>query len=244
MRSKQEMAVIARRKASHQVADALCSMLRSGSYRVGNRLPSEHELGAELGVSRSTVREAVRELSSLGVLEIRHGSGTYVRSLRPDLLLRGDSLLEHPNDRIREELLEVRGIVEPEAAALAAIRATDEEVERLLYDVERLAEAIGRGIAPPEDLGFHLDLVRATHNAALWRVSGAIISFYQWDGNLPTEHDVSDHRAIYEAVRDRDAARARRAMQDHLAGPTVAGRPARATTHDRLDWEAVANGAD
>ena len=238
------MAVIPKRKASHQVADALCGMLRSGSYRVGDRLPSEQELGAELGVSRSTVREAVRELSSLGVLEIRHGRGTFVRSLRPDLLLRGDSLLDHSDDRIREELLEVRRIVEPEAAALAAIRATVEEIERLHYDVERLAEVIGRGIAPPEDLGFHLDLVRATHNAALWRVSGAIISFYQWDGNLPTEQDVIDHRAIYEAVRDRDAGRARQAMRDHLAGPTVAGRAARAIAHNRLDWEVNANGED
>ena len=231
------MAVITKRKASHQVADALCSMLRSGSYRVGDRMPSEQELGAELGVSRSTVREAVRELTSLGVLEIKPGRGTFVRSLRPDLLLRGDSLLDQPNDRIREELLEVRGIVEPEAAALAATRATDEEIERLHYDVERLAEAIGRGMAAPEDLGFHLDLVRATHNAALWRVSGAIISFYQWDGHLPTEQDVIDHRAIYEAVRDRDAARARQAMRDHLAGPTVAGRAASANPRQRLGWE-------
>ncbi|MBA2519571.1 MAG: FadR family transcriptional regulator [Chloroflexia bacterium] len=221
------MVVIAKRKASHQVVDAVCGMLRGGGYRVGERLPSEQELGAELGVSRSTVREAVRELTALGVLEIQLGRGTFVRSLRPDLLLRGDSLVEEPNDRIREELLEVRGIVEPEAAALAAIRATDEDIERLRYDVERLAEAAGRGMAPPEDLGFHLDLVRATHNAALWRVSGAIISFYQWDGQLPTEQDAVDHRAIYEAVRDHDPSRARQAMRDHLAGPTVAGHTAR-----------------
>jgi GntR family transcriptional repressor for pyruvate dehydrogenase complex len=226
-----------KQKASHQVADALCSMLRSGSYRVGDRLPSEPELGAELGVSRSTVREAARELTALGVLEIRHGRGTFVRSLRPDLLLRGDSLLEHTNDRIWEELLEVRGIVEPEAAALAATRATEEEIERLRYDVERLVDAIGHGMAPPEDLGFHLDLVRATHNAALWRVSGAIISFYQWDGQLPTEQDVIDHRAIYEAVRDRDPQRARQAMRDHLAGPTVAGRNATPNPRQRLGWE-------
>jgi GntR family transcriptional repressor for pyruvate dehydrogenase complex len=217
------MAATVKRKASQQVADTICGMLRSGDYRVGDRLPSESELGASLGVSRSTVREAVKELTSLGVLEIQHGRGTFVRSLRPDLLLRGDSLLDRPNDRIREELLEVRGIVEPEAAALAAQRASDEDIERLRYDVERLAEAIGQGIAVPEDLGFHLDLVRATHNAALWRVSGAIISFYQWDGHLPTEQDVIDHRAIYEAVRDHDPERARQAMIDHLAGPTVAG---------------------
>ena len=78
--------------------------------------------------------------------------------------------------------------------------------------------------------------MRATHNAALWRVSGAIISFYQWDGHLPTEQDVIDHRAIYEAVRDRDAARARQAMRDHLAGPTVAGRAAIANPRGRLGW--------
>ena len=234
------MAVTFKRKASHQVADAICGMLRSGDYRVGDRMPSESELGSSLAVSRSTVREAVRELTSLGVLEIQHGRGTFVRSLRPDLLLRGDSLLDPPNDRIREELLEVRGIVEPEAAALAAQRATSEDIDRLHYDVERLAEAIGQGIAVPEDLGFHLDLVRATHNAALWRVSGAIISFYQWDGQLPTEQDAIDHRAIYEAVRARDASLARQAMIDHLAGPTVAGRAARPNPAERLGWKSPA----
>jgi DNA-binding FadR family transcriptional regulator len=231
------MTVIARRKASHQVVDALCGMLRSGTYRVGERMPSEHELGTELGFSRSTVREAIRELTSIGVLEIQHGRGTFVRSLRPDLLLRGDSLVEQSNDRIRDELLEVRGIVEPEAAALAATRASGEDLERLHYDVQRLAQAIGQGIVPPEDLGFHLDLVRATHNAALWRVSGAIISFYQWDGQLPTDQDVVDHRAIFEAVRDRDPQRARDAMRDHLAGPTVAGRTALADPRERLGWK-------
>ena len=149
------MVVVAKRTASQHAADMLCAMLRSGAYRVGDRLPSEPELGAEFGVSRSTVREAVRELMSLGVLEIEHGRGTFVRSLRPDLLLRRDSLLDHGNDRIREELLEVRGIVEPEAAALAAERASEEDVERLHYDVERLAEAVGRGvIGRPRTSGF------------------------------------------------------------------------------------------
>jgi DNA-binding FadR family transcriptional regulator len=229
--------VSVKRKASPRAVDAICGMLRSGNYRVGDRLPSEPELGVELGVSRSTVREAIRELTSLGVLEIQHGRGTFVRSLRPDLLLRGDSLVDQSNDRIRDELLEVRSIVEPEAAALAATRASEEDVERLRYDVERLAQSIGQGMAPPEDLGFHLDLVRATHNAALWRVSGAIISFYQWDGQLPTEQDVIDHRAIYEAVHDRDPRRARQTMRDHLAGPTVAGRGALADPRERLGWK-------
>jgi DNA-binding GntR family transcriptional regulator len=74
----------------------------------------------------------------------------------------------------------------------------------------------------------------------LWRVSGAIISFYQSDGQLPTEQDVVEHRAIYEAVRDRDPDRARQAMRDHLAGPTVAGRPALPDPRERLGWKDVA----
>ena len=218
------MALRARKAISHQVADSVCDMLRSGRYRAGDRLPSEPELSAAFGVGRSTIREAVRELIALGLLEIRPGRGTFVQSLRPDLLLRGDSIGASLTDQVRNELLEVRRIVEPEAAALAAERAAEDDILRLQYDVDRLSEAVGRGIAPPEDLGFHLDLVRATHNGALWRVSGAIISFYQWDGQLPTDQDVTDHRHIFEAIRAHATQRARQLMLDHLTGPATAQR--------------------
>jgi len=205
-----------RPSVTHQVVNALCRMLRSGQYRVGDRLPSEQELGATLKVGRSAVREAARELITLDLLEIRAGRGTFVKSLRADLLFRSDSLGDTRDDAIRQELLEVRVIVEPEAAALAAERATNSDLERLAHDVAVLADAVGKGVRPREDVSFHLDAVRAAHNASLARVSSAIMSFYAWDGTPPTERDATEHTCIFEAVRDHDPQRARQLMLSHL----------------------------
>lgn len=202
-----------------QVIEAVFDMLRSGEYRTGDRLPSEWELVERLGVGRSAVREATRELAALGVVDVQPGRGTFVRSLRPDLLVRPD--LQQEVDRaLLREFLEVRQIIEPEAAALAATRATDAELERLGQDVDRLSEAVNVGYRPPEDLGFHLDIVRATHNTALTRLAGAIVSFYQRDEALPSDRDVREHRAVLEAVRRRDPEGAKRAMHAHLFSET------------------------
>lgn len=114
-------------------------------------------------------------------------------------------MLDRPNDRIREELLEVRGIVEPQAAALAARRASSEDIERLhLLTWSAAAEAIGR------ESPFRKILAFTPGPGARYAQRGALARewrshlFYQWDGQLPTGQDVLDHQAIYEAVRDRD----------------------------------------
>jgi GntR family transcriptional repressor for pyruvate dehydrogenase complex len=205
-----------RLSVTRQVVDALYGYLRSGKYRTGDRLPSEWQLVRDLRAGRSAVREAIRELVTLDLVEIRPGVGTFVKQLRPDLLLRGDSFGEQVNAAVRRELLEVRLIFEPAAAAIAAQRASDFDVARLRHDVDRLREAVHTGFRPPEDLGFHLDVVRSTHNPSLARVAGAIVSFYDRDVVLPTEADVSDHLAICEAIARHDSAAAREAMQRHL----------------------------
>lgn len=202
-----------------QVIEAVFGMLRSGRYRTGDRLPSEWELVEQLGVGRSAVREGTRELAALGVVDVQPGRGTFVRSLRPDLLVRPD--LQHEVDRaLLREFLEVRQIIEPEAAALAAVRASEVELERLAHDVDRLGEAVNVGYRPPEDLGFHLNIVRATHNTALTRLAGAIVSFYQRDEALPTERDVREHRAVLDAMIARHPERAKEAMHAHLFSET------------------------
>jgi GntR family transcriptional repressor for pyruvate dehydrogenase complex len=200
-------------------------LLRSGHYREGDRLPSEWQLVEELNIGRSAVREAIRELLALGVVEVRAGRGTFVRSLRSDLLLRPETFDDVLETIVRRELLEVRRIVEPESAALAAVRASAPEVARLYEDVERLRDAVRAGYRPPEDLGFHLDVVRATHNASLVRVAGAIVGFYERDHVLPTDRDVWEHAAIAEAIARRDFVAARRLMHEHLTvGGAVEGR--------------------
>ena len=107
-------------------------------------------------------------------------------------------------------------IVEPEAAALAAARASTQDVERLRRDVEGLRRLGSLDTRPPEDLGFHLDLVRGAHNGALLRISTAIIAFYDHDQALPTERDYNEHRAVLQAIERRDGDGARRAMRAHL----------------------------
>lgn len=199
---------------TQRVVEAILSELRSGRFQVGDRLPSERELIESLGVGRSAVREATRDLVALGLVEIQRGRGTYVRSLRSDLLIRQGSFGDRQG--AAAELLEVRLIIEPAAASLAALRASEGDLARLDEDVRRLADAVEAGYRPPEDLGFHLDVVHATHNRSLARVTGAIVSFYQVDEHLPTQQDVLDHQAVLDAIRARATEHARTAMRCHL----------------------------
>jgi GntR family transcriptional repressor for pyruvate dehydrogenase complex len=208
--------VRSRVSVTRHVVDALYEMLRSGQYRVGDRLPSEWQLVEQLGVGRSAVREAIREFATLDLVDVRPGRGTYVKQVRPDLLLQSASFGATVDAAVRRELLEVRCILEPAAAALAAERATEHEVNRLRYDVDRLREAVQVGFRPPEDLGFHLDVVRAAHNGSLSRVAGAIVTFYERDPVLPTRADAIDHGDVCEAIANRQPAVAREAMIRHL----------------------------
>jgi GntR family transcriptional repressor for pyruvate dehydrogenase complex len=201
---------------TRQVTDELLSLLRSGRYRVGDRLPSELELGQRLGVGRSAVREALRGLVVLDLVEVRKGRGSFVRSLRPEVLASPADPAGARREGLLRELFEARRIIEPPAAELAAARATRHEIDRLRGDVERLADALHAGYRPPEDLGFHLDILRATHNATLARLAGAIVAFYDGDARLPTERDVREHQAICDAIGDRDGQAARAAMSAHL----------------------------
>lgn len=209
---------MSRVSVTRQVVDVLYEDLRSGRYQPGDRLPSEQEIAVALGVGRSAVREAVRELLALNVLEIRPGRGTFVLQMRPDLMLRPDSFHEALERNVALELLEVRMIVEPAAAELAAARATPTDIKRLTRNVLRLRQALDAGEVgrPPEDLGFHLDLVRAAHNSALHRISTAIISFYEHDEANPTLRDYNEHQAVLKAIEKGDRRGARRAMEAHL----------------------------
>ncbi len=204
------------RAVTKQVVDALFNLLRSGEYREGDRLPSEWELVAQLKVGRSAVREAIRELSALGLVDVLPGKGTYVNSLRPDLLFRPERFGRELDRAVSMEMLEVRLIIEPRGAALAAARATANELDRLHHDVDAMSEAVHEGFRPPEDLGFHLDVVRATHNRSLARLASAIVSYYEHDRMLPTDRDVREHAEILQAIESRAPERAEAAMRIHL----------------------------
>jgi GntR family transcriptional repressor for pyruvate dehydrogenase complex len=204
-----------------RVAGQLRGLIEAGSLQAGEQLPSERELAEQLGVSRSTVREAVQFLGALGLVEIRHGSGTFVRT---DGDLPSEWLQWTKRHQVEvHELLEVRRGLEALAAELAAERSRDlEAMEAALADMEAAIEGPDVPALVEADLSFHTALAAASGNTALrhlteslgrelLRERGAI-----WNEPGRPERSLREHRRIYEAVRAGDALGARTALVDHL----------------------------
>src|SRR5712691_1410967 len=145
--------------------DKIRERIVSGAWGPGDRLPKESELAAELGLSRNSLREAVRALSQLRVLEVRQGDGTYVSSLEPDLLLESTSFVSHLLvGESAVELFEVRRLLEGAAAALAAARIDAAGKEALWATLERMIEAETVEALVEADVDFHAVRARATGN--------------------------------------------------------------------------------
>jgi GntR family transcriptional repressor for pyruvate dehydrogenase complex len=208
-----------------QVVRELTRLIEEGALSQGQRLPSERELSEQLGVSRGTVREAVQLLGALGMVEVRHGSGTYVReSGLSGLREEWRRWTRRHSDRVRS-LLEVRRGLECLAAELAASRVDDDGLNALGNSLALMEEAIARGDVPSLvdiDLGFHHALCAASQNPALTELAASLGEQLiqergaTWDIPYRPRLSLDEHRAIYEAVRSRDPQRAREALRAHL----------------------------
>ena len=197
------------------VARQICDAVRKGELQPGAKLPPERELMQAFGVSRHSLREALKTLASQGILEIRPNSGTYVaggaqRALAVNSLSAILRESEHPG------LLEVRKVLEVEIARFAARRATPEHLAALRKSVDDFSAAVRRGEDGFEpDLCFHRTLAMATRNPAFLKVIDAFPNLIVQVEGL-AEQSVRHHRLIYEAVRDRDEELAARRMKEHL----------------------------
>ncbi len=218
---------VPRRLHAHLV-DVLVPMIVSGELAPGSLLPTEPEMGARFGVSRSVVREALRVLGEKGLIEVRHGSGTRVTTpdrwdpLDPLILgaLRGRG----SNAAVLHDLLEARTIVECEVAALAAARAGDGDRAAL---EDALATMRGSIEDPPRfvtgDSAFHLALLRAAGNRVLERMTQPMHELLSYAQALTDAipgvltRALTEHERIADAVARRDGDGARNAMRAHLA---------------------------
>src|SRR6267143_3284758 len=143
--------------------DKIRELIVSGSWGPGDRLPTETELAAQLGLSRNSLREAVRALSQLRVLEVRQGDGTYVTSLEPELLLESTSFVSHLLvGESAIELFEVRRLLEGAAAALAAARIDSTGKEALRSKLDRMIESATVEELVQAVVDFHVVIARAT----------------------------------------------------------------------------------
>ena len=208
---------------SQQTARRLYHMITAEKkFAPGEKLPNEPKLSQELGVSRATLREAIRALATQGVLEVRRGLGTFVSQKAAEIDDFGFSALDQVKGQLRD-LFELRAVFEPEIAALACRRATPEELADILTQGERVAAYIRAGEARTQaDRDFHAAIVRATHNEFMARllpiisqaVETAIVSGPH--GDRLAEHTLRDHALLMEFFQKRDPEGARHAMAIHM----------------------------
>ncbi|MEU6412730.1 FCD domain-containing protein [Microbispora sp. NPDC046933] len=211
--------------------DTIKQMIIDGELRPGQKLPVEKELAEQLGVARNTLREAVRALIAMRVLQTRQGDGTYVTSLSPDLLLDGMSFVADIHlDAGAGEFLHVRRILEAEATALAATRIPDADLAHLgdlLDEAERLPTqtTIDHGKLVALDQDFHSLIASHCGNAVLAAViqnmSGRTVRARIWRGMSDPEavqRTLREHRAVHRALLARDADRARLHAALHVLG--------------------------
>ncbi|MFI0896563.1 FadR/GntR family transcriptional regulator [Streptomyces sp. NPDC020983] len=208
-----------------EAIEKIKEMIVSGALRPGDRLPKESELAAELGLSRNSLREAVRALSLIRILDVRQGDGTYVTSLDPQLLLEALSFVVdfHRDDTVLE-FLAVRRILEPAATAMAASSIPEDELDALQGKLDALGDQPSVEELVASDLEFHRGIVAASGNSVLCSLldglSGPTTRARVWRG-LTQEDAVSrtllEHRAILAALRDRDAEAARSWATVHIA---------------------------
>jgi GntR family transcriptional repressor for pyruvate dehydrogenase complex len=212
-------------RATDQAIAKIKELISSGEFTAGARLPTERELTQRFGVSRSSLREAVRALALVGVLEARVGDGTYVTSLEPDLLLTGVGFV---SDLIGGgsllELHQIRRLLEPEATRLAAARLSDEAFEQLARCIADMEAADTVQAYIEADTAFHRVILFACGNATLAslieNLSGGTARARMWQSLVSRgaiEATIASHRAIYRALVARDAELAAAADVLHLA---------------------------
>jgi GntR family transcriptional repressor for pyruvate dehydrogenase complex len=210
--------------AAGEVINNIKQMLLDGELAPFQRLPSENDLAEALGVSRPTVREAVRGLMTLNIVESRHGDGTYVTSLDPMLLAAPIDFLLRVDEGGLAALTDARMVLESSIAELAASRATPEGVsklEALIADYADCIDDIPRCIEL--DLAFHQELAVAANSPILSSLVATLAALGR-RSRAQTAHNAkiraaaySEHAAITKAVATGDAAAARAAMVSHLS---------------------------
>jgi GntR family transcriptional repressor for pyruvate dehydrogenase complex len=209
---------------SDEITDRLVTSIVNGHFGFGEKLPPERELASWLKVGRPTVREAIRTLSVIGLVEVRPGAGTYVVQTHADFVAKAFSWAVLLDPQTTREVVEARTAIETEIAGLAAERATQADLDRLqalIVDMEEACDRDEEAFAQA-DLEFHITLALTSRNTTLSRLLSAIRSLLrQWIQRALRQHHaygsaLQQHRAILLAVQAGDPAAAQEAMRHHL----------------------------
>ncbi len=215
-------------KVYEQVIEQIKTMIISGSLQKGDKLPSERELVDQLKVSRTSIREALRALEIVGLIKCKQGEGNFIRDNFDNSLFEPLSLVFMLEKSNKEDIIEVRRIIEVEAAALAAKRITEDQLKNLEYTIDEIKNIEDEKILLKLDKNFHYEIAQASNNFILLNIinscSTLIDSLIQNARykieimeNFDNKQELLDqHEKIYLALKKRDSKLASKLMNEHL----------------------------
>ena len=217
---------VEKKKAYEDIVQQIRTLIEEGKLKRNDHLPSERDLSETFRVSRTTVREAIRTLESMKLLQSRQGDGTYVLASSEESLIHPLAVaLFNEKDDIRD-IFYIRKIIEPHVAEMAAENATPQEIEEMERILKQQEESIGHGENIIEtDSAFHKLMVRATTNRVMERLIAALIDLLKQSREkylMEDEHDerakksLEGHQRVLSAVKKGDGDAARKSMLQHL----------------------------
>ncbi|CAH2213513.1 FadR/GntR family transcriptional regulator [Tepidibacter aestuarii] len=213
------------KKVYEQVIEYINNMIIDGKLKKGDRLPTEREFAKKLDVSRTSIREALKTLDTIGLVNRRQGDGTFIKNNFDDCLFEPLSMMFKLEECNVIEILELRNMIEAETAFLAAKRITDDEITQLSKVFEKMVNETDENLSAKYDKEFHYIIAKASKNLIILNyynaMSSIMDSFIKETRLKVFEEDRSEkifnlHKNIYLALLNRDCKGASDAMRDHM----------------------------
>ena len=222
---KTKLRPVQKSNLADDLTERIAQMIRSDGYQPGDRLPSIRDMARSFGVGHPTVREALKKLETIGIVDIRHGSGVYVRRGQDMLLISNPVYGEAVSKKLMVDLVEARISIETKATTLAASRAEDTHLERMAQLLDEAGDNLDNDdVLSSTNMAFHREIATASGNAVLAQLLEVLTKLFQQEQRLildiygSREKDHQEHVDIYEALRSRDEDLARERMKAHLEG--------------------------
>jgi len=219
---------IIKKTITDQIVESILEQIRKGIYKPGSKLPSQDELSRELEVSRVSIREAMVQLQYMGLIEMRHGEGTFISQNSLESLLSNaikTSVMAGANKGNLIHLLEVRKIIEQHTVGLAALRREEDKMLQLEEIIKEMESCVDPQSYLTKDLEFHIQIASASGNPILYKLI-EIIRYTFWDDKVHVmdipglrEKAIEYHNLIYSAIQAGNKEKAISVMLEHLIEP-------------------------
>lgn len=216
---------IAKSSLADKIANRVAQMIRGGSYEPGDRLPTINEMAGRFGVGHPTLREALKKLETLGLVEVKHGSGVYVQNDQELLLMSNPVFPGTMSKEMLLDLIEARVPVEIKAVVQAAQHATSEHIKRMDELLEEADEHLeDDAVLTQTNMAFHREVAVASGNVVLAQLLEVLSNLFEEEQRTildiygSREKDHSEHEGILDAIRAHDERLAEKRMREHLEG--------------------------